>query len=152
MRWLLDTNVISETVRRNPDKGVLAWLAAHPGDDLSISVLTLAELREGVLSLGDKNRQRLFDTWLDGDVIARFGDRILPVTLEILVDWLRLSRALVARGRPRAAADLLIAATARVHDLTIVTRNVRDFARTGVVVYDPWNDRTQIMDASHGRA
>jgi predicted nucleic acid-binding protein len=69
------------------------------------------------------------------------------LTQDVLVDWLILSRKLAVRGISRTAPDLLIAATARVGDLTVVTRNVRDFADTGVVVYDPWNDQTHRMDA-----
>jgi hypothetical protein len=70
----------------------------------------------------------------------------LPLTSEILVDWLELARQLAGRRITRAAPDVLIAATARIHNLTVVTRNVRDFADTGVVVYDPWNDQTHSMD------
>ena len=124
MKWLLDTNVVSESIRPDPNRKVLAWMAAHPGEELAVSVLTLAELRDGVAALGDASRQRLFDVWMSTYVVPNFGDRTLPVTFEILVDWLGLSRLLNVKGRPRGAADLIIAATARVHDLTVVTRNV----------------------------
>ncbi len=146
MKWLLDTNVVSESVRPHPNRKVLAWIAAHPGEELAISILTLAELRDGVAALADASRQQSFDAWMRTYVIPNFDDRTLPLTLDILIDWLRLSRLLNAKGRPRAAADLLIAATARIHNLTIVTRNVRDFARTGVVVYDPWDGTTHATD------
>jgi predicted nucleic acid-binding protein len=151
VKWLLDTNVISENVRPRPNLGVLAWIAAHPGEELAISILTLAELRVGVAALDDASRQQPFDAWMKTYVIPNFGDRTLPLTLDILVDWLRLSRLLKAKGRPPAAADLLIAATARIHDLTIVTRNVRDFVGTGVVVYDPWSGKTHAMEMPDAR-
>ncbi len=151
MKWLLDTNVVSESIRPDPNRKVLAWMAAHPGEELAVSVLTLAELRDGVAALGDASRQRLFDVWMSTYVVPNFGDRTLPVTFEILVDWLGLSRLLNVKGRPRGAADLIIAATARVHDLTVVTRNVSDFANTGVVVYDPWSGKTQVMDTPDAR-
>jgi toxin FitB len=147
VKWLLDTNVISESVRPRANPKVLAWIAARADEDLAISILTLAELRDGVAALGDENRRRRFEGWMSGYVIPNFEERTLPLTLEILVDWLRLSRLLHARGKPRATADLLIAATARNHNLTLVTRNLRDFTGTGVVVYDPWNDKTHAMDA-----
>jgi toxin FitB len=147
VKWLLDTNVVSESVRPHPNQRVLAWIADHPGDELAISILTLAELRNGIAALDDKGRERPFEAWMRAYVIPNFGERTLPLTIEILVDWLRLSRLLNAKGRPRAAADLLIAATARIHDLTIVTRNVRDFAGTGVVVYDAWVGKAHVMDA-----
>ncbi|MFY9694959.1 MAG: type II toxin-antitoxin system VapC family toxin [Xanthobacteraceae bacterium] len=146
MKWLLDTNVLSESIRPDPNRKVLAWIAAHPGEELAISLMTVAELRAGVAALGGASRQRSFDAWLRAYVVPNFGERTLPVTLEILVDWIQLSRQLNARGRPKAAADLLIASTARTHDLTLVTRNFRDFADTGVVVYDPWTGNTRVMD------
>ncbi|MFZ1920688.1 MAG: type II toxin-antitoxin system VapC family toxin [Xanthobacteraceae bacterium] len=146
MKWLLDTNVLSESVRPNPDRKVLAWIAAHPGEELAISLITVAELRAGVAALGEIGRQRSFDAWMSAYVVPNFGERTLPITLEILVDWIALSRRLDARGRPKVAADLLIASTARVHDLTLVTRNVRDFAQTGVIVYEPWSGKTHVMD------
>ena len=92
MKWLLDTNVVSESIRPDPNRKVLAWIAAHPGNELAVSVLTLAELRDGVAALGDASRQRLFDVWMSTYVVPNFGDRTLPVTFEILVDWLKLSR------------------------------------------------------------
>lgn len=147
MKWLLDTNVISESVRPDPNRAVLAWIAAHPGDQVAISILTIAELRAGVAALNSVTRQRSFEIWMSTYVLPHFRDRTLPVTLEILVDWLKLLRLLDAKGGRRPAVDLLIAATARIHDLTIVTRNVRDFVDTGVVVYDPWSGETHVMDA-----
>jgi predicted nucleic acid-binding protein len=151
VKWLLDTNVLSESIRPDPDRKVLAWIAAHPGEELAISLITIAELRAGVAALGDISRQKSFDAWLEAYVVPHFGERTLPVTLEILVDWIELSRLLNARGRSKAAADLLIASTARIHDLTLVTRNLRDFADTGVVVYDPWTGNTRVMDPPDAR-
>lgn len=151
MKWLLDTNVLSENIRLDPDRKVLAWIAAHQGGELAISLITVAELRAGVAALGEISRQRSLEAWLSAHVIPSFAERTLPLTLEILVDWIELSRRLNARGRPKAAADLLIASTARVHDLTLVTRNLRDFANTGVVVYDPWTENTRVMDPPDAR-
>jgi len=151
VKWLLDTNVLSESIRPDPDRKVLAWIAAHPAEELAISLITVAELRAGVAALGEIRRQRSFDEWLRAYVVPNFGERTLPLTLEILVDWIQLSRQLNARGRPKAAADLLIASTARIHALTLVTRNLRDFADTGVVVYDPWTGNTRVMDPPDAR-
>ena len=147
MKWLLDTNVVSESLRPQPDRRVLAWIAAHPGDQLAISVLALAELRSGVAMLHDDSRRSELERWFDTYVNPTFGERILPVTLDILIDWLQLSRLLQLKGRPRAAVDMLVASTARVHDLIVVSPNTRHFANTGVVLYDPWTGRTHAMDA-----
>lgn len=151
MKWLLDTNVLSESIRPDPNRKVLTWIAAQPGEELAISLITIAELRAGVAALGEISRQRSFDAWMRAYVVPNFGERTLPITLEILVDWIALSLRLSARGRPKAAADLLIASTARIHSLTVVTRNLRDFANTGVVVYDPWSGRIRVMDTPDAR-
>ena len=79
-------------------------------------------------------------------MIRRFNDRIVPVRLRCFWIGFGLTRELGARGRPQAAADMLIASTCRVHDLTLVTRNTRDFANTGITVYNPWTDETQKME------
>jgi predicted nucleic acid-binding protein len=146
VRWLLDTNVVSETVQPRPNRAVIAWIARQPLELMAISMVTLAELREGVASNRNEQRRIALTQWLDVDVQAWLGERTLPVTLEILVDWLDVGRNLSARGMTRNPADLLIAATAREHNLIIVSRNARDFVGTGVVVYDPWNSETHRME------
>ena len=145
MKWLLDTNVVSEGVRRRPNLTVVDWIAAQPRRDLAISEMTLAELRDGA----DRNvaRRTAISEWIDSEVLGLFGDQTIPVSVEILIDWIRLLRRLRTTGKPKDAGDLLIAATAHIHDLIVVTRNLRDFANTGIIVYDPWNDQTHRMDA-----
>jgi predicted nucleic acid-binding protein len=145
--FLLDTNVVSETARRRPSAQVMNWLAQQSQDAAAISVVTMAELVEGAGAVTDTARRTQLRRWLDETVVPWFSDQVLPLTQDVLVDWLILSRKLAARGILRGAPHLLIAASARVGDLTVVTRNVRDFADTGVVVYDPWNDQTHRMDA-----
>ena len=145
MKWLLDSNVLSEQVRLRPNESVLNWVARRPSDLTAISLVTMAELRVGALAAGPR-RQRELTQWIEGQVTASFAGRILPVSHDILIDWLRLVRSTAAKGRTRAPADLLIAATARVHSLIVVTRNTRDFTYTGVVVHDPWTDSTHHME------
>jgi toxin FitB len=147
VKWLLDTNVISETVRKRPHRNIIDWIAAERPEDLAISIVTLSELLDGVATDRNETRRHKLTAWVEIEVSDRFRDRTLPLTSNVLIDWLRLGRRLRAGGRSREAADLLIAATARVHKLTLVTRNIRDFADTGVVVYDPWTGKTRQMDA-----
>jgi toxin FitB len=146
VRWLLDTNVLSEATRDRPRRSVVDWVAAQAPENLAISVVTLSELLDGASTNADEVRRRKLTSWVENEVSTMFEDRTLPLTPSILIDWLRLGRRLRANGRAREAADLLIASTARVHKLTLVTRNVRDFAETGIIVYDPWNDKTHAMD------
>ena len=142
MRWLLDTNVVSEPIQARPNREVLAWLGRQPDDLLAISIVTLAELREGALSNQNARRRGELMRWLDVTIASWLGERTLALTLEILMDWLDVGRRLRRQGMPRDPADLLIASTARVRNLIIVSRNARDFAGTGVVVYDPWKSET----------
>ena len=147
MKWLLDTNVVSESIRPRPEPRVLAWISSQPAELMAISVVTLAELRDGASTVADKTRRQRLDHWIDAEVVATFENRTLPLTVDILSDWLFLARKLSAKGRPRSAPDLLIAATARVHDLIIVSRNFHDFAGTDVSVFDPWSEEIHRMDA-----
>jgi predicted nucleic acid-binding protein len=133
--YLLDTNVISENQRRRPDPTVAEWLEGARSDDLFTSVVVIGELRRGVENLRRRDPliAQLIDRWLRG-VTAAFGDRILPVTRRVAEQW---GRADVPSRQ--SAPDGLIAATAVVHGLTVVTRNVKDFERAGAQVLNPFS-------------
>lgn len=134
MRFLLDTNAISE-IRRGRDRSVQAWAAAVSDGDLHVSVLTLGEIRKGIERLRGRDAPQAdtFDAWLT-QLQAQFARRILPINTPIAQEWGRLN----ART-PRNTVDSLIAATALVHDLTVVTRNTADFEGCEVELLNPWN-------------
>jgi predicted nucleic acid-binding protein len=142
VKWLLDSNVLSENVRPRPDRSVIAWIAQRSQAQLAISIVTAAELRVAALAAPSEKRRQELTRWIEGEIEREFAGRVLPLTTAILIDWLQLTRKLAAAGHTRSADDLLIASTARVHDLILVTRNARDFAGTGIVVYDPWTGKT----------
>jgi toxin FitB len=146
VKWLLDTNVISESTRARPNANVIGWISSQPGADLAMSSVTLAELINGASNAGSEAARERLRRWIDTDVAAFFKDVMIDVTVDVLIDWIRVSKSLRMVGKVRDTADMLIASTARVHSLTVVTRNIRDFADTGIVVYDPWNDQTHRMD------
>lgn len=135
MSYLLDTNIISETVRSNPNKRVIAWLDRIPGEALFVSVLTMGEIRKGIESLADRKRREKLRVWLEHDLPAWFGDRVLPVSLPVAERWGRML-ADVRRSVP--AIDSLLAATALHHDLRLVTRNAEDFDYPGLEVVNPF--------------
>ena len=136
--FLLDTNVISELVRRKPETRVTAWVEATDEILLYLSVLTLGEIRCGIVSLSNPSRRMALGAWLDGELAIRFANRILPVDEAVADRWGRLTARAEAAGRRLAAMDGLLAATALHHNLTMVTRNVKDVAATGVPVFNPW--------------
>lgn len=142
MRWLIDTNVLSESIRPRPDRNVLQWIAAQDFRDTVISVVTIAEIVEGIAVAPTAERRNKLSAWLDNTVRPMFAGRTLDLTVEILADWLMLARRLARAGKSQEAPDLLIASTARIHNLVVVTRNHGDFASCGVVVFNPWTGET----------
>jgi len=140
MNWLFDTCVVSEMIRPKSSSKVLEWIARIPEEDAYISVLTLGELHKGIQKIEDAQRANRMKFWLDTDVIVRFGNRILPVTDDVAMAWGTLCAETEKRGVTRPATDALLAATARVHHLTLATRNVSDFLYTGISVVNPWEE------------
>jgi hypothetical protein len=138
MSYLLDTNILSETIRRTPNKEVLAWLDQIPGEALYVSVLTLGEIRKGIEALPDKKRREKLRLWLEHDLPAWFEGRVLPIDLAVADRWGRLL-AEVQRSVP--TIDSLLAATALHHDLRMVTRNGGDFVYPGLEVVDPFRHK-----------
>ena len=137
--YLLDTNAISEPKRVRPDPAVLNWLGDQLPTDLHLSVISVGELRRGVIRLEPGRRREDLDYWL-AQLILRFDDRILPVDMDVTERWASLAEGQRAVGRTADMTDELIAATAHVHGLTIVTRNVRHFEHTGCRVLSPWGE------------
>jgi predicted nucleic acid-binding protein len=135
MSYLLDTNIVSETVRRNPNKAAIAWLDQLPGEALYVSVLTLGEIRKGIEALADRKRREKLRLWLEHDLPAWFEGRVLSIDLAVADRWGRL---LAEVGRPVPTIDSLLAATALHHELRLVTRNSGDFEYPGLEVINPF--------------
>jgi len=134
LSFLLDTNAISE-IRRGRDQRVRAWVGQVADADLHLSVLTLGEIRKGIELLRgrDHAQAKVFDTWLS-ELRARFADRIVPIDDRVAEEWGRLNAA-----GSRNTVDSLIAATARIHGHTVVTRNTGDFDGCHVPLLNPWD-------------
>lgn len=140
MSYLLDTNVVSECVKPRPAPRVVEWLAAVDEDRVFLSVVTLGELRHGIERLAAGRRRTRLDEWLRQDLTERFDGRVLSIDATVADAW----GAIVARrdraGRPIGVMDAFMAATAEVHNLTLVTRNAVDFRWTVAPVFDPWSE------------
>lgn len=138
MTWLLDTMVVSETSRRRPDARIAEWIALQPDDQIAISVLTIGEVRKGILTARDPASRRRLVEWFMREFEPGFSRVSLPVTPAIADTWGRLTADFVSRRKVLPPIDGLIAATAFEHSLTLVTRNVRHFEDCGVPVLNPW--------------
>lgn len=134
MTYLIDTSIISEARQARGNPAVKVWLAQARGEDLYISVLLLGELRRGIelLARRDPEQAAVYERWLTR-LRRDYADRILPVSGAVAEEWGRLNVP-----DPLPVVDGLLAATAKVHDLTLVTRNSTDFARTGVRLLNPF--------------
>jgi len=137
--FLLDTNIPSELMRTRPDPRVENWVYAKDEQSLHLSVVSIGELRRGLVILSASKRRTELERWFENDLLPRFHGRILVVTHSIADRWGVLDGQCQLKGTPLNTADGMIAATAIEHDLTIVTRNVRDFAGLGVEVFNPWD-------------
>lgn len=139
MNFLLDTNAISEWVKPRPNPGLMRWMESADEDTVFLSVISLAELRYGVERMPVGRRRRSLDDWLHHELPLRFENRILPVDDIIADAWGKSVSRSEAAGRPISAMDAFLSATAEVHRMTLVTRNVSDFSLLRAIV-NPWAD------------
>lgn len=139
VRYLLDTNVVSEAVKPRPSPALLEWLGAQPDEALHISALTVAEIRRGILEKAPGQRRRELEAWFAGPEgpQALFAGRVLPFEERAALEWARIMAEGTAAGRPRSALDMVVAATAAAHGLTVATANEKHFRDTGVAWVNP---------------
>jgi len=138
VRYLLDTNVISELVARQPDPAVLTWIEALDQTAIYLSVITIGEIHRGIERLPESAKRDRLRAWLTEDLLVRFADRIVPIDVGVMMAWGSMVARLISEGRPLSAMDSLIAAQAIHHRYSLVTRNESDFRDTGVNVMNPW--------------
>lgn len=140
MSYLLDTCAVSEYASKSPSERVTAWLDGLDREASFLSALTVGELRQGISKLPASKRKRALEAWLNDRLLPRFEGRILVVDVPVMLVWGEMTAALSRSGRVLQGFDSLLAAQARYHDLAVVTRNVKDFAGTGVPVVNPWEE------------
>jgi toxin FitB len=139
MKYLLDTCVVSELIAKQPNQTVLDWLNTQPNQDLYLSAITIGELVKGIGKLPDSKRKSSLQDWFEDDLLVRFAARILPLDLDAMLLWGKLISRLEPQGRILPLMDSLIAAIALQGTFTLVTRNEKDFAGTGLTIFNPWN-------------
>ena len=135
MGYLIDTNVLSELRRKQADARVVAWMQARPRQSLYLSVLSLGEIRKGIEGVADAAFRQTLTDWLEVDLPNWFVGRLLDIDAQVADRW---GRVQASAGRTLPAIDGLLAATALQHDLTLVTRNTKDFAGLNLRLIDPW--------------
>ncbi len=136
MSYLLDTNIISELVKQTPTESVLQWIDSVDNEKLYISVITLGEIRKGISGIKNQERQEKISHWLEIELPAYFEDRILNIDPKVADTWGCLQG--IDKGYILPAIDGLIAATAKAHNLKLVTRNTKDFIRIPIEIINPW--------------
>ncbi len=137
--FLLDTMVVSEGTKSRPNRKVAAWLGDQPSDSCYLSAFTIGEIQYGIARLTvDSSRRAELTRWLREVLLVEFRDRIVPFDLDASLVWGEIVAEAGSRGATLPTIDAQIAACARAHGLTLVTRNARHFAGTGIEVIDPW--------------
>ena len=138
MNYLLDTCVISELIVKEPNPKVVTWVDNLADERTFLSVLTIGEIQRGISKLPDSKRKRNLTDWLATDLLGRFRGRLLILDTAVLLTWGKLVAQLETKGRPLPAIDSLLAAQTLTHKMHFVTRNIKDFADTGVDLINPW--------------
>jgi predicted nucleic acid-binding protein len=139
MKFLLDTNVISEAKQKKPNKRVLEWLDAQDESKLYLSVLSVGEIRKGIARLESGKKKAELEEWLE-KLRNRFARRLLPLSEKTFLVWGKMCGEFENKGIVRSALDSLLEATALEHDLIFVTRNVKNFQNSQVTILNPWVD------------
>jgi len=138
MSYLIDTCCISELVKKKPNLSVVKWFADRDELSMYLSVITFGELRKGIEKLPDSKKKKELNRWVKEDLKHRFKNRILNINMKEVNKWGEILATAEKKGEPLPAIDSLIAATAQVHGLTVVTRNTQDMEGSGTEVINPW--------------
>jgi len=139
MSYLIDTCCISELVKKKPNPNVVKWFSDRDELSMYLSVITFGELRKGIQKLSDSKKKKELNRWVKEDLNRRFKNRVLSINMEEVNKWGEILATAEKAGKPLPAIDSLIAATALVHNLSVVTRNTKDMEGSGVEIINPWN-------------
>ncbi len=138
MNYLFDTNVLSELTAKNPDASVVAWVENIDQENIFLSVVAIGELKKGIEKLPGSRKKKDLISWLENDLLVRFGERIIPLDLPVMLVWGTMVAELEKAGTPLPAIDSLLAASASQRGLTLVTRNTKDFEPAEISLINPW--------------
>jgi tRNA(fMet)-specific endonuclease VapC len=140
MKYILDTNIVSELISKQPNQRVVDWLKGVDIKNLFLSVITIGEIRKGIEKLPESLRKNNIQDWFENELLIRFDQRILPLDLSVILLWGELVGQSEKKGRKLPPLDSLIAATTKHYNYTLVTRNQKDFDEIEIVVYNPFEN------------
>jgi len=138
LNYLFDTNVLSELAAKDPNANVVAWVESIDQENIFLSVVAIGELKKGIEKLPESRKKKDLISWLENDLLVRFGERIIPLDLPVMLVWGTMVAELEKAGTPLPAIDSLLAASASQRGLTLVTRNTKDFDPAGIPLINPW--------------
>jgi len=138
LNYLFDINVLSELTAKNPNASVVAWVENIDQENIFLSVVAIGELKKGIEKLPGSRKKKDLISWLENDLLIRFGERIIPLDLPVMLVWGTMVAELEKAGTPLPAIDSLLAASASQRGLTLVTRNTKDFEPAGIPLINPW--------------
>jgi toxin FitB len=142
MTYLLDTCILSEGAAKQPNPNVIHWLSTQPMETLYLSTISIGEISKGIRRMPESQRKTNLEVWLYQELLTRFEHRVLAPDVEIMLAWGDLVSKLEAQGRSLPIFDSLIAATALYWKLNLVTRNEKDFDKTGITIVNPFSSPT----------
>jgi len=138
LKYLLDTNIISELIKPTPNSNVVSFLDSLNEDDVFISVITIGEIQFGIQKLPSSKKKEQLLSWLYADLLARFHNKVVDIDVETMLLWGEVSQQLKAKGTPMPIMDLLIAATCLKGNYMLITRNEKDFTHLDIEITNPF--------------
>jgi len=139
LKYLLDTNIISEFISKTPNKNVIKHILTLDENDLYLSVITIGEIKAGIENLDDGSKKEKLLYWLENDLLNRFEKRIVDVDTDVMLQWGVINNKLKKLGRPLPIMDSLIGVTSEVKSFTLLTRNEKDFKNLNIKIVNPFN-------------
>jgi tRNA(fMet)-specific endonuclease VapC len=138
MKYILDTNAISELIAPQPNQGIIEWIDNQDPAHIFLTVMTIGEIQKGIGKLADSPRKKALTAWLHDDLLVRFDSQIINIDTSVMLTWGELVGKLEQKGLSMSAIDSLIAAIALQGNFALVTRNASDFQHAGVTIISPW--------------
>lgn len=138
MKYLLDTNIISELIAKQPNKKVLDFISSINEEDIYISVITIGEIKSGIENVSSINKKNKLTLWFEQDLLSRFQNRIIDIDTNTMITWGKINQHLKSIGKPLPIMDSLIASSCIYSDFTLLTRNEKDFQNLDIKMINPF--------------